>query len=81
VQRPVALDGAARGELTGEGRWRLFRGSEGTLVRYEWDVSTTGVWMNLLAPLARPAFAWNHDVVMRSGGMGLAGLVQEPRGG
>jgi hypothetical protein len=31
--------------------------------------------MNLLAPLARPVFAWNHDVVMRWGGEGLARLL------
>jgi hypothetical protein len=31
--------------------------------------------MNALAPLARPAFAWNHDWVMRNGGRGLAGLL------
>lgn len=29
--------------------------------------------MNLLAPLARPLFAWNHDVVMA---WGLAGLLR-----
>jgi hypothetical protein len=28
--------------------------------------------MNRLAPLARPVFGWNHDVVMRWGGEGLA---------
>jgi hypothetical protein len=28
--------------------------------------------MNLLAPIAKPVFAWNHDVVMRQGGEGLA---------
>ena len=28
--------------------------------------------MNRLAPLARPAFAWNHDYVMRQGARGLA---------
>jgi uncharacterized protein YndB with AHSA1/START domain len=80
VERPVALDGVARGDLTGEGRWRLFSGSQGTLVRYEWDVATTGVWMNLFAPIARPLFSWNHDVVMRSGGIGLARRLQAPAG-
>ena len=29
----------------------------------------------MLAPLARPIFAWNHDVVMAWGGEGLAQLV------
>ena len=28
--------------------------------------------MNLLGPVARPAFAWNHDLVMRQGAFGLA---------
>jgi hypothetical protein len=28
--------------------------------------------MNVLAPLARPAFAWNHDIVMRQGADGIA---------
>ena len=39
-----------------------------TAVVYEWNVSTTKPWMNLLAPIARPLFAWNHDWVMRNGG-------------
>jgi hypothetical protein len=28
--------------------------------------------MNLLAPVAQPVFEYNHDVVMRWGGEGLA---------
>ena len=43
-----------------------------TAVLYEWHVETSKRWMNLLAPLARPVFAYNHDVVMRWGGEGLA---------
>jgi hypothetical protein len=35
-------------------------------------VRTTKRWMNLLAPFARPVFEYNHDVVMRWGGEGLA---------
>ena len=31
--------------------------------------------MNLLAPLGRPIFAWNHDWVMKHGGEGLARLL------
>jgi uncharacterized protein YndB with AHSA1/START domain len=77
VEPPVALEGSALGELAGEGLWRLFREDSGTLVRYEWNVVTTNPWMNALAPLARPVFAWNHDVVMRWGGEGLARLLAE----
>ncbi len=28
--------------------------------------------MNLVAPLLRPAFVWNHDVLMTEGGQALA---------
>jgi hypothetical protein len=28
--------------------------------------------MNLLAPIARPVFKWNHDYVMQRGGEALA---------
>ena len=43
-----------------------------TAVVYEWNVATTKRWMNLLAPLARPVFAWNHDWVMGNGAEGIA---------
>jgi uncharacterized protein YndB with AHSA1/START domain len=74
AEPPYFLEGIAEGELAGEGRWRLFEG-RGTAVTYEWVVRTTSAWMNVIAPLARPAFAWNHDVVMRQGGQGLARLL------
>ncbi len=60
------------GELAGTGRWRLFEQDGVTAVTYEWNVATTKRWMNLLAPIARPVFAWNHDWVMARGGEGLA---------
>jgi uncharacterized protein YndB with AHSA1/START domain len=77
VERPSLMEGAAEGELRGTGRWRLFErpGADDpatTAVLYEWDVETTAGWMNVLAPIARPVFKWNHDVVMRQGGEGLA---------
>jgi hypothetical protein len=72
VARPTVMSGSASGELTGNGRWRLFEQDGVTAVLYEWNVATTKAWMNLLAPLARPVFAYNHDVVMGWGGEGLA---------
>ena len=72
VERPHRLEGRATGELEGVGRWDLRREGEWTTVRYEWRVRTTKAWMNLLAPLARPFFVWNHDLVMAWGGEGLA---------
>jgi uncharacterized protein YndB with AHSA1/START domain len=75
VERPHLLVGDATGELAGVGRWRLFEEGGVTAVVYEWNVSTTRPWMNLLAPLATPAFKGNHDYVMRNGGRGLAELL------
>jgi uncharacterized protein YndB with AHSA1/START domain len=75
VERPHLLVGEALGELAGTGRWRLFESGGATAVLYEWDVRTTRPWMNLLAPLARPVFAWNHHWVMNSGANGLARLL------
>jgi uncharacterized protein YndB with AHSA1/START domain len=74
-ERPHLLAGEASGELAGTGTWRLSEGGGLTTVLYEWDVRTARAWMNLLAPLARPLFAWNHDWVMKRGGEGLARLL------
>ena len=75
VDRHHLMEGVASGELAGTGRWRFFHEAGTTAVVYEWDVRTTERWMNLLAPVARPAFAWNHDRVMRGGARGLAALL------
>jgi uncharacterized protein YndB with AHSA1/START domain len=72
VQPPRKLEAEAVGELEGTGRWTLTPAEGGTLVRYDWDIRTTRWWMNLLAPVARPAFQWNHDQLMREGGESLA---------
>lgn len=76
VRRPEVIDGKASGELTGTGRWTLFESDGVTAVRYDWNVRTTLPWMNLLAPLARPLFVRNHNLVMRAGGEGLANQLQ-----
>ncbi len=75
VEKPVALEGEATGELEGTGRWELSQDGTITTARYFWNVRTAQPWMNLLAPIARPIFAWNHNVVMRQGGEGLARLL------
>jgi hypothetical protein len=72
VEQPALMEGRAEGDLNGQGRWRLLEEAGITAVLYEWNVSTAKTWMNAVAPLARPLFAWNHDLVMRWGGEGLA---------
>ena len=81
VEPPTLLEGWVKeGDLEGKGVWRLGREGKTTLVRYDWNVRTTQAWMNFLAPLARPLFQWNHDVIMRWGEEGLKRLLetQEP---
>ncbi len=78
VQRPTLLEGVATGELNGVGRWRLQAAGDVTVVQYTWQVRTTKWWMNLLAPLARPLFKWNHQAVLRGGAQGLARLLRAP---
>jgi uncharacterized protein YndB with AHSA1/START domain len=66
------IEGRAEGELSGLGRWTLAPdGARRTKVRYQWIVEVTQPWMRLIAPLARPIFAWNHGKVM---GWGYEGL-------
>ena len=69
------LEGRASGEVEGLGRWRFSHSEAITVVHYEWYIRTNRRWMNLLAPIARPVFKWNHDQVMRQGARGLARLL------
>lgn len=72
VDPPCCMEGDAAGDLAGHGRWLLFERDGVTAVLYEWHVETSKRWMNALGPVARPVFDYNHNVVMRWGGEGLA---------
>jgi hypothetical protein len=72
--REVAYDSV--GDLTGRGRFVVEGGGDNTQVTFYWDVSTRGFWLNLLAPLLKPLFAWNHHWVMAQGERGLAAWLK-----
>ena len=72
LKRPNFIEGVAAGDLNGLGRWHLREIGSTTQVQYEWTVATEKSWMNVLAPILAPVFAWNHDQVMLAGGQGLA---------
>lgn len=73
VESPNVIEVRAYGELEGTGIWTLTAEGENlTNVRYDWRVKTGKPWMNLLAPIAKPFFKWNHNVIMEWGGKGLA---------
>jgi uncharacterized protein YndB with AHSA1/START domain len=78
TEAPGYMTGRAVGELEGTGTWRLFEEHGVTAVTYDWRVRTTRAWMNLVAPLARPVFEWNHCWVMARGGEGLAQRLGVP---
>lgn len=64
IEPMSALGGRAFGELDGVGLWTLRPDGGGTHVRYDWKVEVTKPWMKALAPVLKPVFAWNHNVVM-----------------
>ena len=78
IERLVAIEGAAEGDLEGMGRWHFSNKDAVSIVRYEWHVHSTLMWMNLIAPIARSMFIRNHMLVMAQGGEGLACLLGSP---
>ena len=77
VEPLVKIESAASGELEGTGVWSFSRKGAMTHVRYDWNVRTTKLWMNVAAPIAGPLFKWNHNVVMGWGSEGLANLLSK----
>ena len=67
------IDVESRGDLRGRGRFFVHERADGTTdVSFAWLVDTPKRWMSFLAPIARPAFSWNHDHMMSAFGTGLA---------
>jgi hypothetical protein len=62
----------AEGELEGVAVYELEDLGHTTRMTLTWRVTTTKAWMNMVAPVARPFFEWNHDVLMKAGARGLA---------
>jgi hypothetical protein len=67
VEPMSVIEGRAHGELDGVGRWTLATAGTGVRVRYDWMIEITLPWQVTLAPILRPIFAWNHNVVMAWG--------------
>jgi uncharacterized protein YndB with AHSA1/START domain len=79
MERPTVMEAIAEGELNGVGRWTLQPQGTATRVRYDWEVSTSRSWMNVMAPVLGPMFRWNHGQVMAAGAQGLAQyLARQP---
>lgn len=63
------------GELEGTAEFTVDDVSQGARTRLVWTTRTTKPWMNALAFVMRDLFAWNHDVLMRKAGNGLAEVL------
>ena len=80
VERNGLIEVRAFGQLDGCGLWRFEgRSAVTTCVRYDWTVKTTKPWMNVISPVARPIFRWNHDVIMGWGERGLNRHLSAPQ--
>ena len=61
----------ASGDLVGMMRWTLAPAAGGTRLLFEEDVRTGKRLLTVLAPIAKPFFAWNHRIMMKHGKAGL----------
>jgi len=78
IEHHRLIEVRAFGHLEGQGLWQFEELNEhSTRVQYDWTVKTNKAWMNLLAPIAKPLFRWNHDVIMRWGEEGLNRRLRE----
>ncbi len=78
IERLVAIEGTTQGDLEGIGRWNFSHDGAISVVRCDWQVRSTRLWMNLIAPVARSMFIRNHAQVMAQGAEGLARLLNSP---
>lgn len=59
------------GDLEGDGVVEFAAKGSGSELTINWRIHTTRPWMNMMAPLLRPAFTLGHHIVMRRGERGL----------
>jgi hypothetical protein len=67
----LVLEVAMRGDLEGYSRWAISRAGEGSRLDFKEEVTTNKTVLNRLALVAKPAFVWNHSLMMRHGQAGL----------
>jgi hypothetical protein len=71
------IEGMLRGDLEGTAVWHVVPdGEKATTLVYTQEV-TLRSWLQRLLPLARPAFRFNHALMMRSGARGLDRFLRQ----
>jgi len=66
----------ATGDLQGSGSITVRAVPGGSILTFRWEVQTERGWMNVLAPVMRPAFVAAHHRVMRHGERGLRAALE-----
>ncbi|MGH2701523.1 MAG: SRPBCC family protein [Actinomycetota bacterium] len=69
------IEAGLRGDLNGFSRWTLSQRNGHTVAVFDEEVHTGKRLLNVLAPVARPAFRYNHTLMMRHGQEGLRRLL------
>ena len=69
------LEARMVGDLDGFSRWTITDDGSGTLAVFDEEVVATKRLLQVLAPLARPVFKANHELMMRHGQRGLRTYV------
>ncbi|HEY5846940.1 MAG TPA: SRPBCC family protein [Microlunatus sp.] len=78
IEEFVVVEAEVAGRFEGAGRWVVTAIPGGTLLRFDWTVTPQIAWMQLVAPVARPVFGWNHRSLMVEGGAALARRLGVP---
>jgi len=74
---PRIAEVRVRGDLNGSMKWTLAPERGGTRLFFEETVITGKKLLNVLAPLFKPLFAWNHEIMMKHGEQGLRRLLAQ----
>jgi hypothetical protein len=73
--RPHVSEVRATGDLVGIMRWVYAPYGSGTYLTFEETVRTGKQLLNVLAPVGKPFFAFNHHIMMKHGEAGLGRLL------
>ena len=65
------LEARLIGDLDGFSRWTITASGDKARIQFDEEVFTRRRSLNVLAPVARPAFKLNHTLMMRHGEAGL----------
>jgi hypothetical protein len=66
-----SIELTATGNLEGQGKWTFKEENGIVILQYDWQVTTTQTYLNVLGVILKPVLAWNHDVIMKWGEQGL----------